>query len=59
MDRSIPCEDSLPYGAIEIENLEKTESFKVNGQRLKPFLEYPAEYQAEEIMLLHDPHYSA
>ena len=28
-----------PYGAVEIENLETGKSFKVNGQRLKPFLE--------------------
>ena len=28
-----------PYGAVEIENLENGKSFKVNGQRLKPFLE--------------------
>ena len=29
-----------PYGAVEIENLENGKSFKVNGQRLKPFLEH-------------------
>ena len=29
-----------PYGAVEIENLENGNSFKVNGQRLKPFLEH-------------------
>ncbi|OIT00929.1 hypothetical protein A4A49_59796, partial [Nicotiana attenuata] len=28
----------LPYGAIEIQNMEGTESFKVNGHRLKPYL---------------------
>ena len=28
-----------PYGAVEIENLENGKTFKVNGQRLKPFLE--------------------
>ena len=28
-----------PYGAMEIENLENGKTFKVNGQRLKPFLE--------------------
>ena len=27
-----------PYGAVEIENLENGKTFKVNGQRLKPFL---------------------
>ena len=29
-----------PYGAVEIENLDTGNSFKVNGQRLKPFLEH-------------------
>ena len=29
-----------PYGAGEIENLECGKIFKVNGQRLKPFLEH-------------------
>ena len=28
-----------PYGAVEIENPETGKTFKVNGQRLKPFLE--------------------
>ena len=30
----------FPYGAVEIENPETGKSFKVNGQRLKPFLEH-------------------
>ena len=29
-----------PYGAMEIENPDNGHSFKVNGQRLKPFLEH-------------------
>ena len=29
-----------PYGAVEIENPENGKSFKVNGQRLNPFLEH-------------------
>ena len=29
-----------PYGAVEIENLDNGKSFKVNGQRLIPFLEH-------------------
>ena len=29
-----------PYSAVEIENPDNGKSFKVNGQRLKPFLEY-------------------
>ena len=28
-----------PYGAVEIENPDTGKTFKVNGQRLKPFLE--------------------
>jgi hypothetical protein len=28
----------FPHGAIEIENLKNGNTFKVNGQRLKPFL---------------------
>ena len=31
---------AYPYGAVEIENSENWKSFKVNGQRLKPFLEH-------------------
>ena len=30
----------FPYGAVEIENPKTGKSFKVNGQRLKPFLEH-------------------
>ena len=29
-----------PYGAVEIENPDTGKSFKVNGQRLKPFLKH-------------------
>ena len=29
-----------PYGAVEIENPDNGKTFKVNGQRLKPFLEH-------------------
>ena len=29
-----------PYGAVEIENPDTGKSFKVNGQRLQPFLEH-------------------
>ena len=29
-----------PYRAVEIENPDTRKSFKVNGQRLKPFLEH-------------------
>ena len=44
-----------PYGAVEIENSDTGNSFKVNGQRLKPFLEHfsPQEH-AEDLV---DPFY--
>ncbi|KAL8105185.1 hypothetical protein AgCh_029107 [Apium graveolens] len=44
----------FPYGAIEIENLKNGEIFKVNGQRLKPFLELPVDSE-EEVIHLIDP----
>ena len=44
-----------PYGAVEIENPETGKSFKVNGQRLKPFLE---QFHLQEISTdLVDPLY--
>ena len=44
-----------PYGAMEIENPETGKSFKVNGQRLKPFLE---QFNLQEISAdLVDPLY--
>ena len=45
----------FPYGAIEIENPKNGDLFKVNGQRLKPFLELRTP-EVEEI-LLDDPVY--
>ncbi|XP_024042827.1 uncharacterized protein LOC112099637 [Citrus clementina] len=45
----------FPYGAIEIENPKNSDLFKVNGQRLKPFLELRTP-KIEEI-LLDDPVY--
>ena len=44
-----------PYGAVEIENLENGNSFKVKGQRLKPFLEHFSPH--EHTMDLVDPLY--
>ena len=44
-----------PYGAMEIENLENGKTFKVNGQRLKPFLEkFDRQDNSEELV---DPLY--
>ena len=44
-----------PYGAVEIENPENGKIIKVNGQRLKPFLENF--YHHESIEELVDPVY--
>ncbi|XP_074352557.1 uncharacterized protein LOC141691696 [Apium graveolens] len=42
----------FPHGAIEIENPKTGETFKVNGQRLKPFLELPVNSEEEMIHLI-------
>ena len=44
-----------PYGAVEIENPENGKSFKVNGQRLKPFLEHFDHQESNEELV--DPLY--
>ena len=44
-----------PYGAVEIENLENGKPFKVNGQRLKPFLEQFNRQESSEDLV--DPLY--
>ena len=44
-----------PYGAVEIENPDNGNSFKVNGQRLKPFLEHFSHH--ENTVDLVDPLY--
>ena len=44
-----------PYGAVEIENLENGKTIKVNGHRLKPFLEnFDHQESSEELV---DPLY--
>ena len=45
----------FPHGAIEIENLKNGNIFKMNGQRLKPFLENFS--QDEESINLEDSIY--
>ena len=42
----------FPHGAIEIENPKNGDIFKVNGQRLKPFLELPFDPEEEVIHLI-------
>lgn len=45
----------FPHGAVELMDPKNDSVFKVNGQRLKPFLELP-QFE-EEVMSLHEPHY--
>ena len=42
-----------PHGAVDIENPKNNDVFKVNGQRLKPFIEN--EILNDEFMPLYDP----
>ena len=44
-----------PYGAVEIEKPKNGKSFKVNGQRLKPFLEHVNRQESSEELV--DPLY--
>jgi hypothetical protein len=45
-----------PHGAIEIENVKNGDIFKVNGQRLKPFLRSPKdELPSQEVIPLYKP----
>ena len=46
---------AYPYGAVEIENPENGKSFKVNGQRLNPFLEHFDHQESSEELV--DPLY--
>jgi hypothetical protein len=45
----------FPHGAIEIEYPKNGNTFKINGQRLKPFLELRS--REVETILLEDPSY--
>ena len=47
----------FPHGAVEIEDPKDVNIFKVNGQRLKPFVDLKESLMSEEVMTLHDPHY--
>ncbi|XP_063946281.1 uncharacterized protein LOC135151602 [Daucus carota subsp. sativus] len=44
----------FPHGAVEIQDPKNGNVFKVNGQRLKPFLELPVDSE-EEVIHLIDP----
>lgn len=43
------------HGEIEIKNLKNSVTFKVNGQRLKPYLEYQPQGENTEINLSDPP----
>ena len=45
-----------PHGAVEIKDPKNGQKFKVNGHRLKQFLELPT-HQTDEVMILHEPRY--
>ena len=57
MDRTIFSKGSFSHEAVEIENPSNGVIFKVNGQRLKPFLELPIK-TVEDAMVLYEPTYS-
>ena len=42
----------FPHSAVEIENPKNGDIFKINGQRLKPFLEFPIDPEEEVIHLI-------
>ena len=42
----------FPHGVVKIENPKNGDIFKVNGQRLKPFLELPFDPEEEVIHLI-------
>ena len=44
----------FPHGAVEIENPKNSDIFNINGQRLKPFLEFPID-PGEEVIHLINP----
>ena len=46
------------YGAVEIENPKVDVTFKVNGQRLKPYLEYQPREADTEINLSDPPNFN-
>ncbi|XP_068315021.1 uncharacterized protein [Pyrus communis] len=41
---------TFPHGAVEIENMKNGTSFKVNGQRLKPYLDKVDEEQVYQVV---------
>ena len=48
----------FPHGTVEISGLKNGQIFKINGQRLKPFLATESESDEERVMGLFDPIYN-
>ena len=48
----------FPHGVVIISDPKSGEKFKINGQRLKPFLITEPESQAENVLGLFDPSYT-
>ena len=44
------------HGAVEVEDPKNGNTFKINGQRLKPFLEFSV--SENEVMNFHEPQYA-
>ena len=51
---SFVVKNVCPYGAVEIENPKDGVTFKVNGQKLKPYMEYQP-HEADTEIHLSDP----
>lgn len=41
----------FPHGALEVHNKEKNQTFKVNGHRVKPYIEMSIEPREEDVIL--------
>ena len=48
---------TYPHGAVELLDPKNGQNFRVNGHRLKPFLELPNS-NTDELMILHEPVYT-
>ena len=48
----------FPHGAVIIVDLKSNTEFKVNGERLKPFLTIETIYPGDSVLTLFDPSYN-
>ena len=53
MDRSIHCPTSVPNGSVDLGDPNDDRLFKVNGQRVKPYV--VQQVMKEEILLMDPP----